>query len=61
MSIDFTYVIPLLILEVIFFVYCLVKIIKNPVKYLPKWLWVILCLNVLGCILFLILGRSEEE
>ncbi len=60
MPVDFTYIIPILILEAIFFVYCLVKIINNPVRFLPKWVWAILCLNILGCIAFLILGRGEE-
>lgn len=60
MDIDFTLLIPIIILQVIFSIYCFMIIAKNQVKFIPKWAWVILCLNSAGCIAFLILGREEE-
>ena len=60
MDIDFTLLIPILILQVIFSIYCFIVITKNPVKFIPKWAWTILCINTIGCIAFLILGRKEE-
>lgn len=60
MDIDFTLLIPILILQVIFSIYCFITIAKNSVKFIPKWAWAILCFNTIGCIAFLILGRKEE-
>ncbi|GKU24247.1 PLDc N-terminal domain-containing protein [Clostridium folliculivorans] len=60
MNIDLTILMPVLLLQVIFSIFCFVKLIKNPAKHLPKWLWAILCLNTLGCILYLALGKDEE-
>ncbi|GAA0084033.1 hypothetical protein UT300007_04720 [Clostridium sp. CTA-7] len=60
MTMDFKLLLPILILQAIFFIYCVSIIVKNPVKFIPKWAWGILCLNAIGCIAFLILGRDEE-
>ena len=60
MEIDFTLLIPIIILQVIFSIYCFMIIGKNSVKFIPKWAWTILCLNTIGCIAFLILGRKQE-
>lgn len=60
MNIEITFLLPILILQVIFSIYCFLIIAKNPVKFIPKWAWAILCINTIGCIAFLILGRNEE-
>ncbi len=60
MTENLIYILPLVILQGIFFIYCLMIIVNKPVRFLPKWLWGILCLNTLGCILFLTFGRGEE-
>lgn len=60
MNIEFTFLLPILVLQVIFSIYCFLIIAKNPVKFIPKWAWVILCLNTIGCVAFLIFGRNEE-
>lgn len=60
MPIDFTFLLPIIILQVIFSIYCFIIIAKNPVKLIPKWAWVIVCFNTIGCIAFLTLGRDEE-
>lgn len=60
MNIDYKLLIPIVVLQAIFSIYCIIIIAKNPVKLMPKWLWGILCLNTLGCVVFLILGKDEE-
>lgn len=60
MDIDFKLLIPIIILQAIFSIYCFMIIRKNSVKFIPKWAWAILCLNTVGCIAFLILGRGED-
>lgn len=59
MELDFKLLLPILVLQTIFFIYCVSIIVKKPVKFIPKWAWAILCLNTVGCIAFLILGRDE--
>ncbi len=59
-TIDFTLLIPILILQAIFSIYCFIIIAKSPVKFIPKWAWTILCFNSIGCIAFLIIGRNED-
>lgn len=51
--------ISILILQLIFTVYCIFIIAKNPVKYLPKWVWIILSFNTLGAIIFLLIGKDK--
>lgn len=53
-------ILPIIILQISLAIYCIFQVVKNPVKYLPKWLWGILCLNTLGAIVFLILGRTDD-
>ncbi len=52
---------PILVLTLGFLVYCWVDIARHSVKYLPKWLWAIICAASipLGGIIYLILGRDE--
>ena len=63
-SIPWAALVPVLILLVLFTVYCLVDMVRHrDVKHLPLWLWVLLCLasEPLGGILYLLLGRSEDR
>ena len=53
---------PLLIIQLILIVIALVDLIRREeVKYLPKWGWalIILLLNLIGPIIYLIIGREE--
>ncbi len=53
---------PLLIIELVLLVIALVDLIRRQeVKYLPKWGWalIILLINLIGPILYLIIGREE--
>jgi hypothetical protein len=57
---------PILVLLVAvgFTVYCLIDIARaDSVRYLPKWLWVVICLmsEPLGGIIYLIVGRSRRR
>lgn len=56
---DMTILLPILLLQGVFFIYCVNIIVKNSVKYLPKLIWTILCVNTLGCIIFLLVGKGE--
>lgn len=60
MELDIKVLLPIVLLQGVFFIYCVLTMKKNQVKYLPKWLWGILCLNTLGAILFLVLGRKDD-
>jgi len=53
---------PLLVLLMAFVVWCWVDISRNEVKYLPKWLWAIICLISipLGGIVYLLVGRQSS-
>ena len=45
-----------------FVVYCWVDLARaNAVRYLPKWVWAIVCLHPLGGIIYLFLGRDRRE
>lgn len=57
---DYTILIPVLVLQLILFIYCLYIIKNSRVKYLPKVIWGILCLNTLGCVTFLLFGKGER-
>lgn len=63
-SIPWAALVPVLVLLVLFTVYCLVDMVRHrDVKHLPLWLWVVLCLasEPLGGIAYLLLGRSEDR
>jgi len=53
---------PLLVLLMAFVVWCWVDISRNEVRYLPKWLWVVICLISipLGGIVYLLVGRQNS-
>jgi hypothetical protein len=53
---------PLILLQLSLAVYCGVKIFREGVQNLNKWAWFFICLlvNVIGPVLFLLLGRKKE-
>ena len=53
---NYTILIPVLVVQLILFLYCLYIMKNSRVKYLPKVIWGILCLNTLGSIAFLLFG-----
>jgi hypothetical protein len=53
---------PLILLQLSLAAYCGVKIFREGVQNLNKWAWFFICLlvNVIGPVLFLLLGRKKE-
>ena len=53
---------PLLLLALAFVIWCWVDISRSEVRYLPKWLWGIICVISipLGGIVYLLVGRSSS-
>ena len=54
--------IPLIIIEYGLMIYAIVQVARNEVAYLPKWGWIliIVLVNIIGPIIFLIVGRKKE-
>jgi Phospholipase_D-nuclease N-terminal len=52
---------PFLILALAFVVWCWFDISRHEVRYLPKWLWAVICaMSVpLGGIVYLLVGRES--
>ena len=52
---------PLIAIQLGLAIYCIVKIFKEGVQNLNKWLWLVICVfgSLLGPILFLIIGRKK--
>ncbi len=55
--------IPVILIQYGLMIFALVLAIKNEVKYLPKWGWIliIVLVNLVGPIVFLIIGRKKEK
>ena len=56
------YLIPILILQLILMIIALVDLSRREkVRFLPKWVWAIIIIvgELLGPIIYLILGREE--
>ena len=53
---------PLVAIQIGLAVYCAVKIFREGVQNLNKWIWLVICLfvNLLGPIAFLLVGRKKE-
>jgi len=53
---------PLILLQISLAVYCGIKIFREGVQNLNKWAWFLICLfvNVIGPVLFLLVGRKKE-
>ena len=55
------YFIPLIIIEYGLLIFALVQLVKSEVKYMPKWGWalIIIFINIIGPVVFLIVGRKK--
>ncbi len=60
LDINWAAIAPLIVLAVGFVVFCLVDIARHDVKYLPKWVWAIICCFSIpiGGIVYLLIGRD---
>ncbi len=54
-------IVPVVILQLVLMIICLVDLIKRERTNGPKWMWALIILlgELLGPILYLILGRKE--
>lgn len=54
---------PLIVIQLFLVFFSLYSLVKDPVKYLPKWLWalIIVFINILGPIVYLLIGRDGDE
>lgn len=55
------YFIPLIIIEYGLLIFALVQLVRSEVKYMPKWGWalIIIFINIIGPVVFLIVGRKK--
>lgn len=53
---------PILVIQFALIIFCMYRLTKDRVKYLPKWVWalIILFVNLIGPIVFLLIGREGE-
>ena len=61
MDIPWAALAPIILLALGFVAYCWVDIVRNEVRYLPKWGWALICLLSvpMGGIVYLLVGRSQ--
>ncbi|MBU2563614.1 MAG: PLDc N-terminal domain-containing protein [Actinobacteria bacterium] len=54
--------IPIIIIQYGLMIFALVQLFRNEVAYLPKWGWIliIVLVNIIGPIVFLIVGKKKE-
>ena len=53
---------PVLVVAVGFAVYCLIDLFRSEeVRYLPRWLWAIICIGSipLGGVVYLLVGKKR--
>ncbi|MCK5567547.1 MAG: PLDc_N domain-containing protein [Actinomycetia bacterium] len=57
------YLIPILVIEYGLLIIAIVQLVKNEVRYLPKWGWalIIVFINIIGPIVFLLAGKKKDE
>lgn len=56
------YLIPILVIEYGLLIIAIVQLVKNEVRYLPKWGWalIIVFINIIGPIVFLLAGKKKD-
>ena len=54
---------PLIVLALAFVAWCWMDIARNEVRYLPKWLWAVICIISIpiGGIVYLLVGRETSS
>ncbi|WP_180956291.1 MULTISPECIES: PLD nuclease N-terminal domain-containing protein [unclassified Planococcus (in: firmicutes)] len=54
-------VLPILVLQIALMIFALVDLIRNPNPNGPKWMWaaIIVLLNIIGPILYFVIGRRN--
>jgi len=56
-------ILPLIVIQYGLAIYCAVKIFREGVQNLNKWIWLVICfgISMIGSITFLIVGRKRES
>ena len=52
--------IPIGLIQLGLQIYCIIDIYKKGVRNLNEIAWTIICLNLIGAIVYLLLGRKDE-
>ena len=54
---------PVVILQLVLMITALISLVKQERTKGPKWLWVILilCINIIGPVVYFIFGRKDED
>jgi hypothetical protein len=61
-SVPWAAIAPLAVLAVAFAAYCVVDVVRHDVRYLPKWVWILVCAVSIpiGGIVYLLVGRAHR-
>jgi hypothetical protein len=61
-SVPWAAIAPLAVLAIAFVVYCVVDVVRHDVRYLPKWMWALVCVVSIpfGGIVYLLIGRVQR-
>ncbi|ANU14259.1 negative regulator of sigma-Y activity [Planococcus halocryophilus Or1] len=53
--------VPIIIIQLALMIFALVDLVKNPNPNGPKWMWgiIIVVINILGPILYFVIGRKN--
>jgi len=53
---------PLIIFQLALMAFCLFRLKKDKVRYLPKWGWAIIIIlgEIMGPIIYLLIGRERD-
>lgn len=53
---------PLIIIQLGLMIFSIYRLTKDKVRFLPKWVWLIIIVfgEILGPLMFLIIGREKE-
>ena len=62
MNINWAAIAPLIVVALAFVGFCLYDISRHDVRYLPKWVWAIICCVSIpvGGIVYLLIGREPS-
>jgi hypothetical protein len=53
---------PIIAIQLVLMIFCIYRLTRDKVKYLPKWVWaiIIVLVNFIGPVFYLIIGRERD-
>ena len=53
---------PVIVIQLALIIFCIFRLTRDRVKYLPKWTWaiIIVLVNLIGPIIYLSMGRERD-